>query len=90
MTRNARAKNFHVPLPPRVYESLKAEAERQRRPATQLAREAIVRSLVEERRLRTEKSLRNYVSAVARTAHDLDEELERASARYLYESVPWK
>jgi len=90
MKRSARAKNFHVPLPLAVYETLRAEAQRQKRPATQIAREAIVRSIAEQRRLRTDEALRNYVAEAAGTLHDLDDELERVSARHLLESVPWK
>jgi len=87
---SARAKNFHVPLPTPIYEALRAEALRQKRPATQLARDAIVRSLTEQRRLKTEKALRDYVAAVAGTGHDVDFELERASAEHLLQTVPWK
>lgn len=87
---SASPKNFHVPLPPRVYRALKAEADRQKRPATQLAREAIVRSLLEQRRARLDRELRQYVAAAAGSDHDLDEELEAAAAEHLLESVPWK
>lgn len=83
-------KNFHVPLPVRVYEILKQEAQRQKRPATQLVREAIVHSLQEFQKQRTEQTLRDYVTATAGTAYDLDEGLEHASSLHLAETTTWK
>lgn len=88
--KSATAKNFHVPLPLPVYAALQAEASRQKRPATQLAREAILRSLVEHRKSRAEQELRDYVAAVAGTSDDLDRDLESVSVKYLFETTSWK
>jgi hypothetical protein len=88
--KHATTKNFHVPLPARLYDALQAEASRQKRPATQLAREAIVRSLVEHRKQRAEQELREYVAAVAGSKDDLDPNLESVAARYLLEETRWK
>ena len=81
----ATPKNLHVPLPPKLYRALRDAAERAGRPATQVAREAIVLWLQAERRREAEDELRAYVNAMAGSAHDLDEELAEASAEHLAE-----
>jgi hypothetical protein len=78
-TRARSRRNFHVPLEQAVYEQLRAEAERQSRPATDLARDAIEAWLREQRRLAVHESLAAYARAVAGTADDLDESLEQAA-----------
>lgn len=79
----ATAKNLHVPLPPKLYRALRAAADRAGRPATQVAREAIVQWLQAERRRQAEDELRIYVAEMAGTEHDLIEELEIASSAHL-------
>ena len=79
----ATAKNLHVPLPPKLYRALRAAADRAGRPATQVAREAIVQWLQAERRRQEEDELRAYVADMAGTEHDLIGELEVASTEHL-------
>lgn len=79
----ATAKNLHVPLPPKLYRALRDAADRAGRPATQVAREAIVEWLQSERRREAEDELRSYVAEMAGSEHDLIEELEDLSAKHL-------
>jgi hypothetical protein len=78
-------KNLHVPLPEPLYVRLRAEAERARRPATELAREAIRDWLAERERLLIHDEIRAYALDVARSRQDLDEELESAAVELLVE-----
>ncbi len=73
-------KNLHVPLPEPLYRRLRAEAERDRRPATEIAREAIDRWLSEHQRLRVRDAITAYAVAAAGSRNDLDVELEAAAA----------
>jgi hypothetical protein len=79
----ATPKNLHVPLPPRLYEALRVAAERDGRPATQVAREAIAEWLSNRRKRAVEEELRAYVASAAGGPDDLDEALEAASAEHL-------
>lgn len=80
---NATATNFHVPLPPKLYAALRKTAEREGRPATQLAREAIARFILMQRRREIEGELRAYVAATAGSLDDLDPDIEAASLEVL-------
>jgi metal-responsive CopG/Arc/MetJ family transcriptional regulator len=80
---SATAKNLHVPLPQKLYRALRAAAEREGRPATQLARAAIIDYLRAKRRQESEEELRAYVAEAAGTIDDLDEALEAASVEHL-------
>lgn len=80
----ARARNFHVPLPDEIYVKLRDEARRQRRPATELAREAIAGWLEQERRRAIHDAISAYAAKQAGTA-DLDEALEAEAAGELAE-----
>ena len=42
------SRNFHVPLPEALYERLRMEAEQSAEPATEIARQAIGLSMVDE------------------------------------------
>jgi hypothetical protein len=77
-TRDA-IKNFHLPLPQRVYDALREEAERLHQPATVVAREALEAWLAERRRASVREAIATYAVAHAGTAADLDPALERAS-----------
>lgn len=79
----ATPKNLHVPLPPKLYRALRDAADRAGRPATQVAREAIVQWLQSEQKRALEDELRDYVSAMAGTGDDLDEALEAAAVEHL-------
>jgi predicted transcriptional regulator len=71
-------RNLHVPLPDGLYRRLRAEAERTRRPATDLAREAIDRWLAEARRAAIHEEIASYAAGAAGTSDDLDAGLEAA------------
>lgn len=76
-------RNFHLPLPEGLYEKLKAQAERARRPATTLAREAIDRWLADAQRAAIHEEIGRYAKAVAGSAADLDPALEAAGIEHL-------
>ena len=79
-------KNLHVPLPAILYRRLRAEAERTRRPATDLAREAIDRWLGEKQRALIHEALLTYARKTAGTDSDLDPELAAAATEHLLET----
>lgn len=76
-------KNLHVPLPPSLYERLRAEAQRSGHPATVLARKAIDRWLDASRRAATHAEIARYAAERAGTAADLDPGLEAAAIEQL-------
>lgn len=76
-------KNLHVPLPEPLYRRLRTEAERARRPATDLAREAIDRWLFEQQRQILHDAIQTYASETAGTRDDLDREMEAAAVEHL-------
>ena len=78
-------KNFHLPLPEDLYDALRREAEREHKPATTLAREALEHWLGERRRADLRREIEGYAAAVAGTEQDLDEGLEAASVEFLLE-----
>jgi predicted transcriptional regulator len=81
--KSATAKNLHVPLPENLYRALRAAAAREGRPATQVARAAIIDYLRSKRRGAVEDELRAYVAHAAGGPMDLDEELEAATLEHL-------
>ena len=78
-------KNFHVPLPADVYAKLREAAERHRRPATELAREAIAAWLEQRRRETLHRTIAEYAEQCAGTEADLDRGLEAAGVEHLLE-----
>jgi hypothetical protein len=72
-------KNFHLPLPERTYNELRAEAERVKLPATTIAREAIALWLRARKRAARHKAIAAYAAEVAGTELDLDPSLESAA-----------
>ena len=75
--------NFHVPLPEQLYARLRDLARRQRRPATQLAKQAVEYWLEEQEKLALHEEIASYAAEAAGTADDLDEQLEGASLEHL-------
>lgn len=71
-------KNLHVPLPATLYRRLRAESELSRRPATELAREAIDRWLSEQQREHIRQAIHEYAREVAGTLDEYDPDLEAA------------
>jgi predicted transcriptional regulator len=76
-------RNLHVPLPEELHKRLQAEAQRSRRPATALAREAIDRWLEETRAAAIREEIGRYAQAHAGTAADLDLALEATGIEHL-------
>lgn len=76
-------KNFHVPLSTDLYNRLRALAEQQRRPATELAREAIEAWLEQRRRESLHRVIAEYAEQSAGTEADLDPGLEEAAVEHL-------
>ena len=69
-------KNFHLPLPEKTYDHLRAEAERAQVPATVVAREAIDSWLRQQLRKQRHADIKSYASEMAGANSDLDPELE--------------
>ena len=82
-TRRRHARNLHVPLSDATYVLLRAEAERSKRPASALAREAIDRWLAERQRAAVHDAISDYAHAAAGTADDLDPKSEAAAVEHL-------
>lgn len=76
-------KNFHVPLPADLYSKLRAAAQQHRRPATELAREAIEAWLEQRRREALHQAIAEYAKQTAGTEADLDPGLEEAAVEHL-------
>ncbi|MGD0089763.1 MAG: hypothetical protein ABSE73_07570 [Planctomycetota bacterium] len=80
-------KNLHVPLPEPLHRELRAAAARERRPATDLARQAIDTWLAERRRKLVYEALRKYAQEMAGSSADLDPQLEAAGLANLLGNV---
>jgi predicted DNA-binding protein len=80
-------KNLHVPLPEGLYRRLRAEAERTRRPATDLAREAIDHWLAEARRESLRNEIAGYAQSVGGSDDDLSPEVEAAAIEHVFGEV---
>ena len=76
-------KNFHLPLPAGTYDELRREADRDGRPATTVAREAIERWLEQRRSIELHEEIASYAADRKGTDADLDRPLERAAVRQL-------
>jgi hypothetical protein len=81
--RAAIKRNFHVPLTDELYASLRREAGRAGRPATDLAREAIEALIRVRRRRALDRAIATYAAAVAGTSADLDRDLEAAALEHV-------
>lgn len=76
-------KNFHVPLPEKTYDLLRAEADRAQLPATTLAREAIDAWLRHRERMARHAAIAAFAADLAGTGLDLDPDLEAAGVEHL-------
>lgn len=72
-------RNFHLPLPERLYRRLREVAEETNRPATVVARYAIESWLRQQRKAALREAVAAYATAVAGSREDLDPELESAA-----------
>jgi predicted DNA-binding protein len=77
------AHNFHVPLSSGVYKRLRSESERQKKPATQLVKQAVEYWLEEQEKLALHEDITRYAEETAGTCEDLDEQLEIAGLERL-------
>ncbi len=71
-------RNLHVPLPDPIYQRLRIEAQRSKRPATEIARTAIDIWLAQQERIFLHESVAEYARNTADTPADLDEYMESA------------
>lgn len=76
-------KSFHLPLPEDLYNELRNESARSKRPATELARQAIKFWIEEQKRKAVYQSVAEFASEYAGTGFDLDEDLEAAGIEFL-------
>jgi plasmid stability protein len=74
-----RLRNFHLPLPERVYEALRREAAALGKPTTVIAREVIEAWLHERRRTMVHEAIAAYAVQHAGSSVDLDPALEKAA-----------
>jgi hypothetical protein len=81
-------KDFHLPLPERTWEALRAESERAQLPATTIAREAISNWLRARKRFERRKAVMEYATAMAGTRFDLDPALECAAIEEMMRTAP--
>ncbi len=79
----AAIKNFHLPLPEQFYWRLQETAQRQKKPATKVVKEALEYWLKEQDRLELHEEIARYASATAGTGDDLDETLAAAGLEQL-------
>ena len=71
-------RNFHLPLPDGLYTKLQAEARHAKRPATEIARQAIDLWLKQRKRALLHQAIVEYAARHAGTKLDLDPDLEAA------------
>ncbi|HIJ97325.1 MAG TPA: hypothetical protein HPP94_16640 [Desulfuromonadales bacterium] len=84
--KTAIARNFHVPLPEATYQRLKTTAKLQKRPATQLAKQALEQWLEQQERFAVHEEIASYAASIAGSTDDLDESFEAASLEHLAET----
>ena len=76
-------RNLHVPLADSLYRELRAAAVQSKRPATELARQAIDEWLERSRRATLRSEIRAYAERHAGSEADVDLDLEAASVEHL-------
>jgi hypothetical protein len=79
----SRLRNFHLPLPEKLYQQLRSEAKAIAQPATIVARQAIEAWLRQRQRAAAYDAISAYAKAMAGTGADLDPALEDASLECL-------
>lgn len=80
-------RTFHLPLPDDLHDELRREATADRRPATELARDALTGWLQARRRERVADEIRRFALAEAGSDLDLDADLERAGVDHLLDAA---
>ena len=79
----AKTRNFHLPLPEKLYRRLRSQAAAAGQPATVVARRAIEAWLGQRRRAAIHEAIAAYAAKAAGTLDDLDPALEAASLEHL-------
>lgn len=77
------SRNFHIPLPEEVYQSLREVSKQLGQPATKSGRDAIEDWLLKQRKRQLHGAIRAYAETYAGTETDLDPELEAAGIESL-------
>ncbi len=77
--------NFHVPLPHEIYNLIRAEANRSKKPATVLVREAIIEWLKKREKKSLHSEITDFATRYAGSQYDLDDDLENTSINHLEE-----
>lgn len=76
-------RKFHLPLPDDLHAALRREAELAHRPATELAKEALVAWPETKRRQRLAEDIQRFATAAAGAETDLHQNLEVAGVECL-------
>ncbi len=76
-------RNFHLPLPEHVYQTLREEAAAMKQPATVIARQAIESWLRERKKAALREAIATYAAEQAGTSADLDRALEEGGLEML-------
>lgn len=76
-------RTFHLPLPDDLHDALRREATADRRPATELVRDALAGWLQARHRERVADDIHRFALAEAGSDFDLDPDLERAGVEHL-------
>ncbi len=84
--KRATIRNFHLPLPPGLYDELCDAAKKRGRPTTVIARHAIETWLRRARASELREEIASYARSVAGSSADLDASLEAAGIELLSES----
>jgi hypothetical protein len=84
--RDAKARNFHLPLSEGLYDRLRGEAQKRGRPATAIARQALEAWFAQQRRTELHEAIAEYARREAGGSADLDRELEESGLESLRES----
>ncbi|OFZ78267.1 MAG: hypothetical protein A2583_02285 [Bdellovibrionales bacterium RIFOXYD1_FULL_53_11] len=76
-------RNFHIPLSDETYIALRHASEKTKKPATQIARDALDYWLKEQENNAIKDEITRYAKSFAKTEFDLDAGLEEAGVDYL-------
>ena len=76
-------RTFHLPLPDDLHEALRREAKADRRPATEVARDALAAWLQARQRERVAHEIHRFALEHAGSELDLDPEFEQARVEHL-------
>jgi predicted transcriptional regulator len=81
-------RTFHLPMTDELHEALREEARAERRPATEILRDALTGWIEARRRQRIAEEIERFARAEAGTGLDLDVDLEAAGIDSLLAGQP--